>query len=216
MMRPYLVNFLRKIPGDYTRDQRDEMTAAALVGLWEGLARFDHDAFPHVKFSNWALNWVRHEVMEWRAKNSRSLPIPRSAWNFARKLEAEWQLQNGPEADITTASDADLSDLSISVVREGRPVDVKVNYAGDVVRGMRQPYLLDPDKHDKNSAESAEDTYWATTNEETRMLDIAYKLAGMLATLPAKERREAALQECEALGWPPEAADEVLLMTPPL
>ena len=181
---------LRKIPGDYTRDQRDEMTAAALVGLFEGLKRYDpskQSAKGKGKFSNYAMNWIRHEVMEWRAKNSRSLPIPRKAWNQYRNIEKRFAEDYGPEADIELATDQQLSEIEIEVMvgkpgssgtgshrGEKEPKAKKVQHAGAIRRGMKQTYLLDPDDHDSGT-ESAEDTFFKEEerDEEVRMVKTA-------------------------------------------
>lgn len=214
MMRPYLVSFLRNIPGVWTRDQRDEMTQVAYLGVWEALARWDTER--GVKYTTYAMHWVRHEVYEWMAKNSRALPVPRQAWNFGRKLEEAYTGLHGPMADITRATDQELSEIEIPVVREGTPTTKNINYAGDIIRGKRAPYSLDPDDHDRETA-SAEDIFFAESDEaeEARTIRIANLMVDALAELRPEERKDALDFWVSDMGWPPEVAELLLELKEP-
>lgn len=226
MMRPYLVNLLRKVPGDYTRDQKDEMTAAALVGLFEALKRYDPSKQATTgkrSFSNYALNWVRHEVYEWQAKNSRALPVPRKAWNYAKRIEEAW-LDENPGGDISMATDEELSAIEL-VVKRGTPgtapargsqrgdkedVAITVDYAGDIIRAKRQPYSYDPEYHPHETTASAEDVYFKDS-DDAQALRIASLMVSALQEVPDEEQRAWLAESMVAnQGWPKEVVELLL------
>ena len=151
MMRPYMVAILRPIDSaKYTLDERLELTQAAALGILEALKRFDPDA--GTKFSTWAHPWIKGEVSEWLARNTGSIPMPRSAWNFAARIEALLPEDVSPH-DI---ADEDLATVEVDTIIAGVPTTFQVPYAGSIFRARKDSYPIDPDQ-DASSAPSVED-----------------------------------------------------------
>lgn len=209
MMRPYLVAYLRRFK-NYERDQRDEMTQHAWLGVWTALEKFDPDK--GVKFSTFAWEWMRHEVMEYISKNSGALPVTRKAWHFALLLDKAYEAKHGPGQDINTATNDEINSLEISVNREGELVTMTAPNAAETIRARKSSYAFDPDAGHDAMAQSAEDEFFSEQTEENEMLETAYKVAQALGELKPSERQQAALQACEELGWPPGAADIIIEM----
>lgn len=151
MMRPYMVAILRPIDsGKYTLDERLELTQAASLGILEALTRFDPQA--GTKFSTWAHPWMKGEVSEWLARNTGSIPMPRSAWNFAARLEAMLPADVSPHE----VDDEDLATVEIDAMVAGIPTVFQVPYAGAIFRARKDSFPIDPEQ-DGSSSPSVED-----------------------------------------------------------
>lgn len=140
MMMPYMIAILRTIDSSkYTLDERLELTQAASLGVLEALRRFDPDA--GTKFSTWAHPWIKGEVAEWLARNTGSIPMPRSAWNFAARLEDMLPDDVSPHE----VADEDLAAVEIDAMVAGVPTVFQVPYAGAIFRARKDSFPIDPD-----------------------------------------------------------------------
>lgn len=155
MMRPYMVAFLRQVDQyQYTLDERYELSQAAALGVLEALKRFDPKA--GTKFSTWAYPWMKGEVSEWLARNTGGLPMPRSAWNYALRLERAWRDAHGSERSPHDANDDELANLDIDALVAGDATTISIPYAGAIFRARKDAFSIDPDL-DAKYAPSAED-----------------------------------------------------------
>lgn len=212
MMRPYVVAFFRRggayrFP-NYSREQRDEMTQAAWVGVFEALERWDPSK--GTKFSTYALYWVRHEVMEYIARNSGGTAIPRRGWDYAHKIEQSYREKHGDDADIYKASDEELASIEVTVVREGREVTRGIPYAGRLIRGRIEAAQWDP-AHDRTS-NSAEEVYMDEhEHEDDEALRIADLIVSAAQEIPDDDERYYFVEsQVSELGWPSEVAEMLL------
>lgn len=209
MMRPYVVSIIRKIGGDYRMEQRYEMEQAGYIGVLTAMHRYEEDK--GVKFNTYAYYWIRHEVMEWLAKNSGVLPMSRKAWNMAGRLE-EVFYEDEDNASLTPSQvhDEDLASLEIEVKRKGEPTSISVPSAGDIFRARQQPWLLSD--HKERSVQSAEEDYFNHTDvvEDMDAIRIIRMFQDSLHELHEEEWLSAAESLCEEHGWAPEAAKVII------
>lgn len=214
MMRPYVVSFLRKqynSGGDYSREEQDEVEQAAWIGVYEALERWDPSK--GVKFNTYAMHWVRHEVYEWRAKNSRALPIPRRAWDYARKVEEGYKEKHGEDADIYTASDEELSSIEVTVVRDGREITRGLPYAGNLIRGRRASMSFDPElaPEGMKSLSAEEDYMNEHEHEDDKALHAADMIVSAAQEIPDDDERYYFVEsQVSELGWPEEVVEMLL------
>ena len=138
MMRPFVVAQMEKVKGDYTHEQREEMVQAGWVGVFRALPGFDPTA--GTKFSTWAFPWIKHELYEWMARNSGSVPMSRKAWNAARWVEKNIE----PETHPADHNDATLAEIS------------GVPSAGAIIRARQAPFAVS-EEHDSAVANTTED-----------------------------------------------------------
>lgn len=150
MMQPIVIGYLRKIGGSYSPEQRDEMTQAAWVGVWDALGRWENDGR---KFSGFAYFYMKGEVQEWLAKNTGVLPLPRQAWAHARTIEnIVLKDSNGEQMPY------DLLDDELAEIRFGA-TDRSVKSAGDLFRARRDAYTVSPDFEPRGAQAAEEDHF---------------------------------------------------------
>lgn len=147
MMRPYVVAQMEKVRGDYTHEQREEMVQAGWVGVFRALPGFDPAA--GTKFSTWAFPWIKHELYEWLARNSGSVPMSRKAWNAAKWVEKNIE----PETHPADYNDATLSEVS------------GVPSAGAIIRARQAPFAISED-HDSADSRTTEDHIFEEWEDE--------------------------------------------------
>ena len=214
MMRPYVIKYLRRFPqSHFTRDQLNEMTQHAWLGVWTALGRFD--VTKNVKFSGYAWYWMRHEVMEYIAHNVGSLPMPRSAWHNALLLENAFRLKYGDTAPIYEAADDIINALEVSVIRDGEPVLIRVPHAADIIRARKSAFAMAD--WDSAGFSSAEDDFFETVvSADPRpwravsALDKVHLFLDSLDELDPVEWLSAAESFVESQNWPDETAQEIL------
>lgn len=86
--RPFLISLIRK--EGYNDDQREEQEAAATLGLWEAVTRWDPEHPKGKTFKLVAWYRMRHHIDEWCARNSGAIPMPRAgAWSKGRQIDEE-------------------------------------------------------------------------------------------------------------------------------
>lgn len=155
MMQPYVIAYLRRIKGDYTPEQRNEMTQTAWVGVYEALRRWDPEA--GVKFNTHAYWWVHGEVQKWLAQNSGVISLPRQAWANVGRIEAAVLHQTNGEKMPYDLTDEELAEYAVRN-RGGRFGPFPA--AGDAVRARQQAYeVKDPEGGLGRSSQSAEADY---------------------------------------------------------
>lgn len=213
MMRPYVVAILRRVGGTYTRDQRDEMTQAAYVGVVHAMHNFDPDN--GAKFSYYAKRFIHGEVQLWLARNTGALPMPRVAWAYARGLEKVYKAIHGPGADINDASPEELGNLELDVNRQGgEQTSLRIPSAPDIFAARKPPSAeIDPESRATPSS-SAEDQFFddGQQAEEVDFLDSCYVFLDSLDQLKKVEWLSAIESYCEERGFAPEAAPALLQM----
>lgn len=167
LMQPFVINYVRTIKGDYSRDQRNEITQAAWLGVAEALDRWD--VTKDVKFNTYAHFWIRGEVNKWLAQNSGVLALPRTAWVDAGKVEAIVREKYGEEVPATEIPDALLAAMEITV---GDDSPRRFASAGAAFRARQAPFITDPD-WEPSTSYSAEDHFFDDTHDlDTELLDI--------------------------------------------
>ena len=216
MMRPYVVKYLRNFQRNhFTREQQDDMTQHAWLGVWTALDRFD--VSKDVKFSSYAWYWMRHEVMECVARNAGSVPLPRKAWHFALLLEHAYHAKYGETSLLYEAPDEALNNLEVSVVRDGRRVEITVPHAADIMRARKGSFGMQPE-WDAADRSSAEDVFFKLddlsgshrTDNSKSVVDIVHLFLDSLDELDPDEWLSAAESFVESQNWPDSAAAEVL------
>lgn len=203
MMRPYVIAMTRKYAeqGDYAWEEKDEIKQAAWLGAWLALEGFDPSM---AKFSTYAHYYMRREIFQWKAKNSRALPLSRRQWELSLRIEEAWITLHG-DRDIETATDAELRALTIADT-DDKGKTRSVEQAGDIMRAKRSAYEFDPDYGEASQSGSAEDEYFEMQDAD----------ADALATI--EEMREAdtgtalgmALDFCDRHGLPYDVADRMV------
>jgi len=158
LMQPFVIGYVRTIKGDYSREQRNEITQAAWLGVAEALDRWD--ASKDVKFNTYAHFWIRGEVTIWLAQNSGVLSLPRTAWVDAGKVEAHIREQYGEEVAATEIPDSHLASIKLTSNTASR----RFKSAGAAFRARQAPYATDPD-WEPTSSGSAEDHYFEDTHD---------------------------------------------------
>jgi len=217
MMRPYVVKYLRHFQRNhFTREQQDDMTQHAWLGVWTALDRFDVSR--DVKFSGYAWFWMRHEVMECVARNAGSVPLPRKAWHLALLLENAYRDKYGEASrPIYAAPDEAINNLEVSVVRDGRRIDITVPYAADIIRARKGAFWMQPE-WDGAERSSAEDVFFKQDDlsgphrdaDKKDAVDVVHLFLDSLDELDPDEWLSAAESFVESQNWPDSAAAEVL------
>lgn len=169
MMQPFVIGYVRTIKGDYTRDQRNEITQSAWLGVAEALSRWDSSK--EVKFNTYAHFWIKGEVNKWLAGNSGVLPLPRTAWVDAAKVEAQVRERFGEEVPATEIPDDLLASMEITTLNADNPRRFKS--AGAAFRARQQAYEPGDPDWEPSSTESAEDIFFRDTHDlEQEALDV--------------------------------------------
>ncbi len=151
MMQPIVIGYLKTIGGNYSRGQRDEMTQAAWLGVWDALGKWENDGR---KFSGWAYFYMKTEVSKWLAENTGVIPLPRQAWWNARTIEnAVINASNGETMPY------ELGDEELAIIARGLPSRRGAATAGDTFRARRDAYVVDSD-FEPRGAQAAEDDHF--------------------------------------------------------
>ena len=174
MMRPYMVSILRQVDATtYTLDQRLELDSVATLGVIKALRGEERiigdrptksspfDASGGTKFSTWAHPYILHEVSEWLAHNTGTLALPKSAWQYADRIEDALPDGKSPH-DLT---DDDLTNVEIQSTYRDRLTTVP--YAGEIFRARKSAFPIDPNIASRHSP-SAEDE--AILDDDSRAL----------------------------------------------
>lgn len=172
LMRPYVVAYLRSIKGSYTREQRDEMTQAAWMGIWEALGRWTNDGR---KFSGYAYFFMKGEVQDWLAKNTGVLPVPRQAWANARNIETIVVEETNGEKMPYDLHDDELADI---LFERDAGNTRRVRSAGDLFRARRDAYVVDPNFEPRSMGNSPEDEHLDEEHNEDDDALLALELIG--------------------------------------
>ena len=160
MMQPFVISYLRTIGGDYTPEQRNEMTQSAWLGVYEALGRWDGER--DVKFNTYAHLWVKGEVQRWLAKNSGTIPLPRQAWADALSVEKEVLVKTENQKMPYEIPDEILAEIELPA--KGRAK--KFASAGAAFRARQQPYEVDgDDKEWQGETASAEDEFFDQSDD---------------------------------------------------
>ena len=118
VMRPTIRSLL--IIRGYTADQQNDQEAAGRLGLWEAVQRYDPNHPVGKDFRLVAWYRIRHEMEEWRARNTGAVPMPRSAWRQARTGTTDHRVTRAAstpypledtDQTVEAAEDTALSDL---------------------------------------------------------------------------------------------------------
>jgi len=205
LMQPFVIGYVRTIRGDYSRDQRNEITQAAWLGVAEALDRWDTSK--DVKFNTYAHFWIKGEVNKWLAQNSGVLSLPRTAWVDAGKVEAVVRRKYGEETAATEVPDALLAAMEITA---GDDNPRRCASAGAAFRARQAPFTTDPD-WEPSSSESAEDLFFEDTADlDTEILD----LLELCTTFYEADNEVRALEEVGRLinkyELPPEVGSNIL------
>lgn len=154
MVQPYVIAYLRRIKGDYTPEQRNEMTQAAWVGVYEALDRWDPDA--GVKFNTFAYYFYHGEVQLWLAANSGVIPLPRTAWADAHRIEKVVLERTNGERMPYELSDDELA--AIEVITDSKTKRFKS--AGDAFRARQASYSVETPEDAQRASQSAEEAFF--------------------------------------------------------
>lgn len=153
VMRPMILGQVNKINTEdmYNYDQaKSELIQAGYVGVMEAINRFDPD---RESSSFWSLAYfrIRHEVMEWLARNAGGIPMPRSA--HRRLWHVKKAERKGEDHDVNDADKVKRADKSSLPIFEASELP-------DSVRDDEDPeYIIDFVN------------YLATVDEDKRLLE---------------------------------------------
>lgn len=209
MMRPYVIKMTRDFNyrgtgTDYSWDRQDEMKQAIWTGVWIAMGKFD--ATMDVKFSSYAHFWMRNEVQDWMAKNSRALPLSRRQWAVSLKLEAAW-IKANPGRSIYDATDAELSALVITDIDDPSKQRT-VPQAGDIMRAKTNAHEFDSDFDSMGETLSAEDQYFEETDNMEE--DALETIDAMMSAETPDAAYSLALDFCDRHGLGTEIADNMM------
>ena len=204
MMRPYVIAMTRQYAnsGDYSWEQKDDIKQTAWLGVWLALEGFDST---QAKFSTYAHYYMRREVFQWKAKNSRALPLSRRAWEQSLRVEQAYREKHGEHADIFAASDEELANLVIADT-DDKSKTRTVQQAGDIMRAKRASTEIDPDL-DVRSNQSAEDEFFEMQDQDA---DALATLEEMMAAPTPDAAMTMALDFCDRHGLPYDIADRMM------
>lgn len=163
LMQPFVIGYVRTIRGDYTRDQRNEITQAAWLGVAEALDRWD--AANDVKFNTYAHFWIKGEVNKWLAQNSGVLSLPRTAWVDAGKVEERLRDELGDSVLPHEIPDDTLA--TIELTGAASPTR-HFKSAGAAFRARQAPFypdLTNPE-WEPSAAESAEAIFFEESHDQ--------------------------------------------------
>ena len=193
MMRPYVVSLVQSYDGTVDdRADSDDMKAAAWLGVWVALEKFD--ASKGTKFSSYAYFWMRHELQQWMSKNTTALPLSSRAWKASKALREAWEKAH-PGRDFWEATDDELDAL-----------EVEISHARELIDAKGTAVELDPDL-DARSSQSAEADFF---EEEFDMDADALATMERMWELDLEEAYQEALAFCDRHDLGTEVADRMM------
>lgn len=205
MMRPYVVKlaYTYSRTGDYTYEQGQELTQSAWLGVWIALPKFDPGV--GTKFSTYAHYWMRNEIQQWMAKNSRALPLSRRQWINSMRIQAAFE-ELYPDQLIENASDEQLAGLEISDY-DSLDKKVKIKHAGDIMRAKRSSVEIDVNMTENSAASAESDFFEVAYDQDADALDA---IALMRETDDEALRFDIAMRFCDRYGYGTDTAERMM------
>lgn len=205
MMRPYVVKlaYTYSSRGDYTYEQGQELTQSAWLGVWIALPKFDPGM--GTKFSTYAHYWMRTEIQQWMARNSRALPLSRRQWINSMRLQAAFE-ELYPDRLIENASDDELAALTIGDY-DSLDKMVTIPHAGDIMRAKRASVEIDVNMTE-NSAASAESDFF--DEEFDQDADALAAIALMRSAKTDANQFNIAMRFCDRYGHGTDVAERMM------
>lgn len=211
MMRPYVISMTKKYSNqgiEYNWQESDDIKQQAWSGVWIALPSFDPDK--GTKFSTWAHPFMRNEIHQWMARNSRGLPLSKRSWITSIRVEEAFN-EAYPGEDIFSASDETLAALQFGGYDDKAKLTTAPN-AGDLIRAKKSSFGLDPDFDGVGSTQSAEDDHFEVSHDPD-----ADALATLQRCIDAKTEEEAwteALNFIDRHGLPTTVAENMMEARP--
>lgn len=210
-MRPLVMNLVRKYRhgklreghGRYNHEDREEIEQEAWLGLMDAVERYDANHPAGKPFWTVAGYRITEHIMQWQARNSGAVPLPKRQWTRAYQIDKALEEQGMEQWE--EFSDDDLAAAT------------GVRSAGPILRARTKGITLFTQAEDTHEATStAEEDYWQEESagwvgelvtwldgldaipEDKRLEAVQHKLAALGLDLPAHlvlERRNKILEE---------------------
>lgn len=183
MVAPFVGSVIRKTDTSWlSPDEKADLRAAAEVGVWEALRRFDPER--GVAFTTFMTPYVRAEVLDFY-RGRQGLSVTRHAFKMAHQLDLAFDNLNGARKGraIYEVPEAMLADLRVPRCRNGEVVQARVREASTIVRARASAIEVPEDDSWTSGSESAEAVFFQQQGEvlEVAVVDFVVGLADLAA-----------------------------------